>query len=245
MVSTAAMPVAASAMTDEEVVERIHAGETALFEVIMRRYNRRLYRVSRSILGDDAEAEDVTQDAYVRAYLHLDQFDHRARFSTWLTRIAVHEALSRARKRQRIVEIDAASELTEGRMKLESKMPSPEQEVLTNTTRIMLEGAVDKLPETYRSVFMLREVEGMTTAETADCLDLSEEAVKVRLHRARSLLRKEIYAQTGAATASAFQFMGARCDRLVSAVMKRIEALSGDAFGPSSSNDSPPSSGAE
>jgi RNA polymerase sigma-70 factor (ECF subfamily) len=232
-------------MTDEEVIERVQAGETALFEVIMRRYNRRLYRISRSILGDDAEAEDVTQDAYVRAYLHLGQFDHRAKFSTWLTRIAVHEALARARRRQRIVEIDAASESMEGRMKLESKVPSPEQEVLTNTIRIMLEGAVDKLPETYRSVFMLREVEGMTTAETADCLDLSEEAVKVRLHRARSLLRKAIYAQTGAATASAFQFMGARCDRLVSAVMARIGVVNSEASDTSSSNNNSPSRAAE
>jgi RNA polymerase sigma-70 factor (ECF subfamily) len=212
-------------MTDEEVIRRVRAGETALFEVIMRRYNRRLYRISLSILGNDSEAEDVTQDAYVRSYLHLDQFDGRAKFSTWLTRIAVHEALARARKRKRIVEIDAAPESTEVRMKLESQAPSPEQEVLTHTMRIVLERAVDRLPETYRSVFMLREIEGMTTAETAECLDLSEEAVKVRLHRARSLLRKEIYAQTGAATVSAFQFMGARCDRLVAGVMERIRSL--------------------
>jgi RNA polymerase sigma-70 factor (ECF subfamily) len=217
-------------MTDEEVIERVRAGETALFEVIMRRYNQRLFRVSRSILGNDAEAEDVTQDAYVRSYMHLDQFDGRARFSTWLTRIAVHEALARARKRQRIVEIDAASESMESHMKMESKAPSPEQEVLAQTMRIVLERAVDRLPETYRSVFMLRQVEGMTTAETAECLDLSEETVKVRLHRARSLLRKEIYAQTGAATVSAFQFMGARCDRMVSAVMERIESLNDNAF---------------
>jgi RNA polymerase sigma-70 factor (ECF subfamily) len=196
----------------------------------MRRYNQRLFRVSRSILGNDAEAEDVTQDAYVRSYMHLDQFDGRARFSTWLTRIAVHEALARARKRQRIVEIDAASESMESHMKMESKAPSPEQEVLAQTMRIVLERAVDRLPETYRSVFMLRQVEGMTTAETAECLDLSEETVKVRLHRARSLLRKEIYAQTGAATVSAFQFMGARCDRMVSAVMERIESLNDNAF---------------
>jgi RNA polymerase sigma-70 factor (ECF subfamily) len=137
----------------------------------------------------------------------------------------VHEALSRARKRQQVVEIDAAPESMEISMKLESQAPSPEQEVLTSATRVILEGAVDRLPETYRSVFMLREVEGMTTAETAGCLDLSEDAVKVRLHRARSLLRKEIYAQTGAATVSAFQFMGTRCDRLVAAVMEKIRSL--------------------
>jgi RNA polymerase sigma-70 factor (ECF subfamily) len=230
MVTTAAISTAASALTDEEVVERVRAGETALFEILMRRYNQRLYRVTRSILSNDGEAEDVTQDAYVRSYMHLDQFDGRARFSTWLTKIAVHEAIVRARSRQRLVEIDAAPASMEDGMKLESKSPSPEQEVLTKTMRIVLEAAVDRLPETYRSVFMLREVEEMSTAETAECLDLSEEAVKVRLHRARSLLRKDIYAQTGAVTASAFQFMGARCDRMVSTVLEKIESLKGGAF---------------
>ena len=185
MVSTAAITIAASAMTDEEVVERVRAGETALFEVIMRRYNQRLFRVARSILGNDGEAEDVTQDAYVRSYMHLDQFDGRAKFSTWLTKIAVHEALARLRKRQKLVEIDAMSGSMEGGMNLESKSPSPEQEVLTHTMKVVLESAVDNLPETYRSVFMFREVEEMSTAETAECLDLSEESVKVRLHRAR------------------------------------------------------------
>jgi RNA polymerase sigma-70 factor (ECF subfamily) len=224
MVTTAAIPTAASALTDEEVVERVKRGETALFEVLMRRYNQRLYRVTRSILGNDGEAEDVTQDAYVRSYMHLDQFDGRAKFSTWLTKIAVHEALARLRNRQRLVEIDAASDSMEVRMNLEFKGPSPEQEVLTHTMRIVLEAAVDSLPETYRSVFMLREVEGMTTAETAECLELSQESVKVRLHRARDLLRKNIYAQTGAATATAFQFLGARCDRMVAKVFERIRS---------------------
>ena len=215
-------------MSDEEVVERVKAGETAMFEVIMRRYNQRLYRVTRSILGNDAEAEDVTQDAYARCYMHLDQYDGRAKFSTWLTRIAVHEAIARARRRKRMVELDASRDSTEGRMELESKTPSPEQEVLTRTMRIVLESAVERLPETYRSVFMLREIEGLSTAETAECLDLSQESVKVRLHRARSFLRKDIYAQTGAATAGAFQFLGARCDRMVSSVMERIKSIESD-----------------
>ncbi|HEY7911361.1 MAG TPA: RNA polymerase sigma factor [Blastocatellia bacterium] len=228
MVTTGAITSAASALSDDEVIRRVKAGEKALFEVIMRRYNQRLYRVTRSILGDDTEAEDVTQDAYVRSYLHLDQFDGRAKFSTWLTKIAVHEALARLRKRERVVEIDAELGSMEGRMKLESKAPSPEQEVLTNTIRIVLETAVERLPQSYRSVFVMREVEQMSTAETAESLDISEESVKVRLHRARALLRKHIYAQTGAATAGAFQFLGARCDRMVSSVLVRIESLNGD-----------------
>ena len=228
MVTTTAIGAAANVMTDEEVISRVRAGETALFEVIMRRYNQRLFRVTRAILGNDGEAEDVTQDAYVRAYEHLDQFEGRAQFSTWLTKIAVHEALARLRARRWLVDIDAPSGSVEDAMNLESKAPSPEQEVLNHTIRIVLETAVDTLPDTYRSVFMLREIEGMSTAETADCLDLSEEAVKVRLHRARSLLRKHIYAQTGAATPAAFQFLGVRCDRMVSTVMGRIHSLKRD-----------------
>jgi RNA polymerase sigma-70 factor (ECF subfamily) len=227
MITTAVIPMMACAMTDEEVVQRVRDGETALFEVLMRRYNQRIYRTSRSILGNDGEAEDVTQDAYIRSYMHLDQFDGRAKFSTWLTKIAVHESLARLRKRQRLVEIDAASGSTEEAMNLESKAPSPEQEVLTQTWKVVLEAAIDRLPQTYRSVFMLREVEQLDTAETAMCLDISEGSVKVRLHRARVLLRNEIYAQTGAATAAAFHFDGARCDRIVSAVFERIRSLQG------------------
>src|SRR5918999_3077488 len=139
MVSTAAISIASSPMTDEEVVERVRAGETALFEVLMRRHNQRLYRAARSILGDEGEAEDVMQDAYVRSYQHLDQFDGRAKFSTWLTRIAVHEALARLRKRRRLVDIDSASGSMENSMRLESNTPSPEQEVLTHTLKMVLE----------------------------------------------------------------------------------------------------------
>ena len=225
MLRTAAITTASSALSDEEVVERVKAGETALFEVIMRRYNQRLFRVTRSIIGNDGEAEDLTQDTYVRSYLHLDQFAGRAKFSTWLTKIAVHEALARLRDKRRLVVIDAETQSSEGHVSLESKTPSPEQELLTSTMRIVLEGAVDRLPEIYRSVVMLRDVEGLSTAETAECLELSEESVKVRLYRARSLLRKDIYAQTGAATAGAFQFLGVRCDRMVAAVLERIRSL--------------------
>ena len=222
-----AASASADVLPDEEVVERVRAGETAWFEVLMRRYNRRLYRVARSILGDDAEAEDVMQEAYVRAYMHLDQFDGRARFATWLTRIAVHEALARLRRRRRVVAIDAFAEPSnESLMILASDKPSPEQEVLVRTLGVILESAINHLPVAYRSVFMLREVEEMSTAETAECLGISAEAVKVRLHRARARLRKEITAQTRMATASAFQFDGPHCDRIVAVVMGRISPKS-------------------
>ena len=213
----------AEAMSDEDVVRQVLAGEITFFEILMRRYNRRLYRVARSILGDDSEAEDVIQDSYVRAYTHLNQFAGEARFSTWLTKIAVHEALARLRHRGRFVEIDSTPGAERDDMSLfTSKTRDPEQQVLARELNVVLEAAVDALPEAYRSVFMLRDVEEMSTAETAECLDISEEAVKTRLHRARALLREELYARIGIATAESFQFAGSRCDRVVSAVFKRI-----------------------
>jgi len=214
----------ADAMTDEEVVERVLAGETALFEIIMRRYNRRLYRVARAILMDDREAEDVMQDAYVRAYTHLGQFEGRARFSTWLTKIAVHEAKARARRRSRFVDPGSARNTGEDGMNtFTSRTRDPEQQALSRELSVVLEAAVDALPEAYRSVFMLRKIEEMSTAETAECLDISEETVKVRLHRARSLLREEIYARIGTMTSGTFEFAGLRCDRLVISVLDEIK----------------------
>lgn len=210
-------------MSDAEVVARVLAGERDLFEILMRRNNQRVYRAVRSILPSDTEAEDVVQDAYVRAYSHLGQFEQRSSFSTWLTRIAIHEALSRKRERQRMVEIDAVQDSDEATMKfLKSEARTPEEDAMVSSVSDMLEGAVDSLPPVYRSVFMLREIEGMSTSEAAECLDLSEEAIKVRLHRGRALLRREIYRRTGEANASAFRFAGARCDGLVAAVFARI-----------------------
>ena len=159
-------------LTDAEVVQRVKAGEGALFELLMRRYNQRLYRVARSIVKDDAEAEDVMQQAYVNAYMHLAQFAERAQFSTWLTRIAVHEALGRARRRGRLTGIDSISGRQEAQAVLTSKDPSPEQEALTGELRAALEAALDSIPEIYRTAFVLREVEGLSTAEAAECLDV-------------------------------------------------------------------------
>ncbi len=224
--STAVNEVNADALSDEEVVKHVLSGEIMLFEVLMRRYNRRLYRAARSILGDDSEAEDVIQDAYVRAYEHLNQFSGQAKFSTWLTKIAVHEALARHRRRRRFVEIDSTPETERNSMSiLISKTQNPEQQALARELNAVLESAVDALPEVYRSVFILRAVEEMNTIETAECLDISEEAVKTRLHRARALLREELYSRIGIATAGAFQFAGPRCDRVVSAVFDRIRSL--------------------
>jgi RNA polymerase sigma-70 factor (ECF subfamily) len=213
---------ASGTLSDEEVIRRVRAGEGELFEVLMRRYNQRLYRVARSIVKDEAEAEDVMQQAYVNAYTHLDQFADRARFSTWLTRIAVYEALGRLRRRRRVREVDVSSETEGTGATLASAEPSPEQQALTAELRRLLEGAVDALPRTSRSAFVLREVEGLSTAEAAACLGVSEDVVKTRLSRARGMLRKALLERAGVETATAFSFHLSRCDRVVARVLEQI-----------------------
>jgi RNA polymerase sigma-70 factor (ECF subfamily) len=213
-------------VSDEELVSRVLAGESAVFETLMRRNNRRVYRVARAVLRDDLEAEDVAQEAYVRAYEHLDQFQGRASFATWVTSIAFHEALARVRKRARQQEIDAMDESSRDSLpELSVRNGSPEQNASTSQIASLLESSIDSLPDKYRQIFMLRDVEEMSTADTAACLGISEENVKVRLHRARALMRKQLYMRAGARTSTAFQFMGERCDRLVQTVMTRIARL--------------------
>jgi RNA polymerase sigma-70 factor, ECF subfamily len=206
-------------MSDEELLELVRAGDTARFEVLMRRYNQRLYRVVRSIMGNSHEIEDAIQQAYVNAFFHLDQFAERARFATWLTKIAVHEALARARRRR---PADADQPIDTKLVEPPSQLPDPEHQAFASEVGRMLEAAVESLPENYRVVFMLREIEGLTTTDTAECLEINEDTVKTRLHRARGLLRDELYARAGAATSDAFQFHASRCDRVVARVLEQI-----------------------
>jgi RNA polymerase sigma-70 factor, ECF subfamily len=209
--------------SDEEVVKRVLDGETALYELLMRRHNQRLYRVARAILRDDAEAEDVMQDAYVRAYQNLASFEGRAKFVTWLTRIAVHEALTRSRRRLRFQAFDPADESNGEIMQSPpSSTRSPEQQAYDRELAAVLEKAVLSLSEDHRLVFVLRDVEGMTTEETAHCLNLTEENVKVRLHRARAGLRKRLYRVAGATASRCFQFHAVRCDRVVKNVVASL-----------------------
>ena len=175
------------ALTDEEIVERVLAGETSLFDV-----------------------DEIGPGR------NVGQFAGRAKFSTWLTRIAVHEASARLRRRGRQVDIEESMPM------LVSAAAGPEQRASDHELAQTIEAAVNALPEVYRSVFMLREVEGLTTAETAACLEINEETAKTRLHRARALLRNHINARVGAAVRETFEFAGARCDRMVAAVMARI-----------------------
>lgn len=212
--------------TDEQIVERVLGGETALYELLMRRHNQKVYRVARSILRDDVEAEDVMQDAYVRAYQKLSSFEGRAKFSTWLTRIAVHEAIARSRKRSRFQSLDSADPSNGDVMNSAISLgPSPERQTYDRELSAVIEKAVLSLPDDYRLVFMLRDVEGMSTEETAQTLDLTQENVKVRLHRAHAKLRKELYAAVGATAARCFQFHADRCDRVVNGVFSRLPEM--------------------
>lgn len=208
--------------TDEQVVDRVRGGETALYEILVRRYNQRMYRIARAILRDDTEAEDVMQDAYVRAYQNLHQFEGRSPFSTWLTRIAVHEALARLRFRRRMQQLDESKEEGDTAVPVIEQSLNPEQEASKVELGRLLEEALLELPEQYRSVLMLRHVEEMSTAETAEVLSLSEENVKVRLHRGRALMRRNLIERMGTQAKEAFPFMGTRCDRVTAAVLRRI-----------------------
>lgn len=209
-------------MTDESIVSAVLDGETQLFEHLMRRNNRRIYRAALSILRDDREAEDVMQDAYVRAYEHLRDFDHRARFSTWLTRIAIHEALARVRRTRKHAPLDSVSE---DHVMQQPPPPTPEQRASDTEMRGVLERAIQALPDDFRTVFMLRAVEEMSGVETAACLGIPEDTVKTRLHRARGRLQEILLAELEPKATGAFDFQAPRCDRVVYGVLQRLRIV--------------------
>jgi RNA polymerase sigma-70 factor (ECF subfamily) len=214
---------AAEELTDETVVDRVRRGEVALYEILVRRHNQRLYRTIRAILRDDRDVEDVMQQAYVDAYTHLDQFRGTAKFSTWLTRIAVNRAIRNGRGARRSLElvppaVDAALAIAQ------TPAPNldPEHAMYGHELKIVLESLIEQLPESFRVVFVMREVEGLSTAETAECLEINEETVKTRLHRAKRMLRDRLDRQLGPASAGVYAFHLSRCDRVVDAVMTVI-----------------------
>jgi len=214
-------------MTDGEIVKRVRAGDRALFEILMRRHNQRVYRVARAVVNDERDVEDVMQQAYINAFTHLAQFEERSQFSTWLTRIVLHEAFNRRRKAQRSESRGATeSQLDEGggdyMDTFESPAADPERQAYAQELTRVLETAVDSLPETYRTVFMLRDIEGLTTSETGEGLGIGAEAVKTRLHRARVMIRRAVTAQIGEVAPGTFQFHAPRCDRVVAAVLAKI-----------------------
>ncbi len=209
-------------ISDELLVERVRAGDRLAFELLMRRNNRRVYRAVRTVLRDPAEVEEVMQQAYVLAFSHLDQFQGAARWSTWLCRIAFNEALARLRQRGRFVSIDSAA-LAPDRDGWRAAAPDPERQVRTRELGRLVEEAVDGLPDIYRTVLIFREIEGLSTAETASILAVDENVVKTRLHRARGLLRDTIEQRIGEQVEEAYAFDARRCDRVVASVMARLE----------------------
>ena len=208
---------------DGELVRRVLAGEVALFEVLLRRHDGRVYRTVRAILRDEGEAEDAMQAAWVRAYQHLGEWAGASSFSTWLLRIAANEALGRLRRRSRLVAVNDDGEGSDGGV-MDPRAEDPEERAAAHEAVRLLERAVDGLAAPYRSVYVLREIEELSTEETAEALGLTEEAVKVRLHRARAMLREALGAAIGRAAPEAFQCLAPRCNRMVERDMAAIAA---------------------
>lgn len=217
---------------DAELARRIGARDERAFEAVMRAHNRMLFRIARSILKDDAEAEDAVQEAYLAAYRGIASFRGRAKLSTWLARIVINEAYGRLRKQKRavavVVPFDAAQRRDDGeRNPEEGIMPGdtveqPDAAAMRAELRRMLERRIDALPDQFRTVFMLRDVEEMSVDETAECLDVPAATVRTRAFRARALLREALSRDLDAATVDAFGFAGERCDRIVAKVLERV-----------------------
>ena len=213
---------------DMELVTRSRAGDGAAFEVIMRRHNRLLFRTARGVVGDDAEAQDVVQETYLRAFSRLATFRGDAALGTWLARIAINAALDAARKNGRMVQLDETQDLgaespAEQMMSFRSpQSEAPDMATERAQTRVMLQSAIERLPAIYRSVFMLRAVEEMSVGETAFCLHVSDDVVKTRYLRARSMLRDTLSSQFEGCEPEVFAFAGARCDAVVHDVLAQL-----------------------
>ena len=205
---------------DLELIADVLRGNTARFEVLMRRYNERVYRAARAIVRNEDEAEDIMQQAYVNAFTHLRQYNGSALFSTWLTRIAINESLARVRRRVIHQVFDEQPHVVSTMERRPAD--SPERQAFTRELRVLLESAIDTLPDGMREVFVFRDVEGLSTAETAECLGVSEDVVKTRLSRGRAALRRVLLDRTGATAPDAFRFERPRCDRIVAGVLARI-----------------------
>jgi RNA polymerase sigma-70 factor (ECF subfamily) len=208
--------------SDELLVSQVLQGDRGAFAAIMRRYNQRLYRIARSYILDDDEVEDVIQEAYIKAYNNLRLFANRSKLSTWLIRIVINEALMRVRHRKRVasVGIDEGGTENSGHHMETAERETPIGKLMNSELRQILERAVDDLPEKYSTVFLMREVEGMSVADTSECLRITETNVKVRLSRAKEMLREKIsgfYQQ-----AEVFSFDLVRCDRIVQSVLSRV-----------------------
>lgn len=208
-------------MSDEDVVKRVLSGEKELFEILMRRHNQTLYRTLRSYLREQ-EAEDTMQEVWLKAWDKLNQFQYNSTFSTWLIRIGINEALMniREKKKQHIYSISEYTHHETLKELTDNNRSNPEKNAIHREAKQFLEQAIDQLPEKYRLVYVLREVDELNTTETANCLQVTESNVKVRLHRARSLLKEKLYDLTDGA--EVFEFGNKRCDNVVKGVMEEI-----------------------
>lgn len=219
--------------SDSALQQRIANGDSGAFEQLMRRYNRRLYRVARSILRDDAEAEDALQDAYLQAYRAMKGFRAESSLGTWLTRIVVNAALMRRRKAGRMAKVfQMSSELSaepDMEERSDTQFPQPEEQperaALRAQTRQLIETRIDALPEVFRTVFVLRALEELSVEETAATLGIPEATVRTRYFRARAMLREALSREIDFALEEAFAFDGARCDRIVGQVLRRLNEV--------------------
>ena len=214
--------------TDEtELIARARRKDGTAVALIIRQHNQRLYRIARSILRDDAEAEDALQEAYIRAFTSLDSFRGEARLGTWLARIVMNEALGRLRRRKPTIDFDNFAKTQEGSAEI-IRFPAanpdldPETAMAQREIRALLERAIDALPEAFRTVLVARLIEGMSVEETAELIGIRPETVKTRLHRARRLLKDEMARHVGPVMGDAFPFAGRRCERLTQAVLIRL-----------------------
>lgn len=221
-------------LSDIELAGRIAARDQDAFAILMRRHNQRLFRTARSILHNDAEAEDAVQEAYLQAYRSISTFRGDAKMSTWLTRIVVNQSLARIRREGRRAQITSLyageennDEVNEADMK-PSIAESPEGSAMRAQARAMLESSIDALPEQFRTVFVMRAIEEMSGEEVALCLDIPEATVRSRFFRARSQLRTALLDHVDSAFGDVFSFDGARCDRIVATVFERLNETPSD-----------------
>jgi RNA polymerase sigma-70 factor (ECF subfamily) len=221
-----APPANPAGSSDAELVARALARDEAAVRAILKANNRRLYRLVRGILRNDAEAEDVVQETYVRAFTHLTEFRGASSLATWLSRIAINEALGRLRRARPGIELDAlphsAREAEIIPFPHTSAADDPEKSMARREIQHVIEDAIDELPGAFRLIFIARVVEGMSIEETATAFQIKPETVKTRLHRARALLRDNVEKKIGPVVMEAFPFAGRRCDRLTEAVLKRL-----------------------
>jgi RNA polymerase sigma-70 factor, ECF subfamily len=223
-----AAPVIEVTTDDDRLLEGARRNDREAIGLIIRQHNQRLYRIARSIVRNDADAEDVLQEAYVRAFGGLDGFRGEARLGTWLARIVINEALGFVRRRRPAIDIGLISTSPAFNAQIipfsdASRVPDPETTMVQSEIRLLLEGAIDRLPPAFREVLIARLVEGMSVAETAELFRISPQTVKTRLFRARALLRAEMERYIGPALGNVFPFAGERCERLTVRVLRRLD----------------------